>query len=276
MPNIYGYFDHVAYLRDDFAERQEKNLHYSLRAMADKLGLNSSTIVRVMHGKRNVSKRLVPVFIDYLGLRHKEADYFKSLVAFNQAKSGNKRVDAYRSLVALRNGRTKNVANDQCAFYEHWYVSAIRELLRFYPFQGNYNQLAKMLSPPITVNEARGAIKLLRKLGFIDKVGNAYAVQHSNISTGECWHAAAIHHFQQQTLLKASEALDRIPKKERDFSTMTMCYSDEGFKKIRDLLKRTREELVRIEESDKYKNVDTKSSDGVWNDGLIVNLHLQQ
>jgi hypothetical protein len=33
-----------------------------------------------------------------------------------------------------------------------------------------------------------------------------------------------------------------------------MCYSGEGFAKVKELLKRTREELTRIEEADKDKD----------------------
>jgi hypothetical protein len=35
---------------------------------------------------------------------------------------------------------------------------------------------------------------------------------------------------------------------------MTMCYSKEGYKKVRQILKHTREELTRIEEGDQGGN----------------------
>jgi uncharacterized protein (TIGR02147 family) len=49
-------------------------------------------------------------------------------------------------------------------------------------------------------------------------------------------------------------ALDRIEKEKRDFSTMTMCFSKDGFMKVRQILKRTREEIAAVEESDKERN----------------------
>ena len=76
MPGIYGYFDILEFLRADFEERRRKNPRYSLRAMASKLELNSATVVRIMNGKRNVSKNLIPRFVVYLGLREREAEYF--------------------------------------------------------------------------------------------------------------------------------------------------------------------------------------------------------
>jgi uncharacterized protein (TIGR02147 family) len=254
MPVIYEYFDLLKFLRDDFNERHAKNPQYSLRAMAERLELNSGTVVRVMNGERNVSKNLLPVYTEYLGLRQKEAGYFKHLVNFCQAKSEKIRNEAYRELIFLRNGRTKTVQDDSYVFYEEWYFSAIREILRITKFNGDFKKLGNLLNPKLTVHETKRAIELLENLGFIDKTETGYVVRENYISTGEKWHGMAVKKFQKETIKKADEAIDRFPKEDRDFSTMTMCYSQDGFNKVKELLKRTREELSRIEEADSGKN----------------------
>jgi uncharacterized protein (TIGR02147 family) len=254
MPNIYTYFDIRLYLQDDFAERKSRNPKFSLRAMADRLKVNSATVIRIMNGDRNISNNMLPVFINYLGLRQKEAEYFQVLVQFCQSKSEQTRHAAYRSLIMKRSGMTRTVSDAHYAFYEEWYFTAIRELLRIHPFDGNYKKLASSVVPSISVHEVKRAINLLVNLGFIEKKAEIFTVKESSITTGETWNGAAIKTFQQQMLKKAIDAMDRFSKEERDFSTMTMCYSEEGLKKVRDLLKNTREELSRIEESDKGAN----------------------
>ena len=254
MAAIFSYFDFREFLKADFQERKSRNPAFSIRAMAAKLELNSSTLTRIFNEKRNIGKNLMPRFVKFLGLRSREAEYFYHLVTFCQAKSEHQRMAEYRELAHLRNGRVKEVAQSRYAFYEEWYFSAVRELLRFYPFSGDYQALGKMLDPPITVQEAKRAINLLLKLGFIDHFNHAFAVRDTSISTGEVWQGTAIQRFHQETLGKAVEAVERIPRQERDFSTMTMCYSAEGYKKARELLKRTREELARIEECDPQRN----------------------
>jgi len=254
MPHIYTYFDIHQFLQDDFAERKSRNPKYSLRAMADRLKVNSATIIRIMNGNRNISSTMLPVFSSYLGLRQKEAEYFRALVQFCQSKSEPDRQDAYRTLITIRNSMTRTVPSDHYAFYEEWYFTVIRELLRINMFSGDYKKLASSLSPSLTVHEAKRAINLLVNLGFIEKTDSTYSVIENSITTGEKWNGAAIKTFQQQMLEKAIEALNRFPKEERDFSTMTMCYSEDGLKKVRDLLKNTREELSRIEESDRDAN----------------------
>lgn len=250
MISIYGYVDFTEYLRDDFRQRKNRNRKYSYRAMAERLELSSSTVVRIMNGKRGLSRSMIPRFVSYLDLSQKEADYFRSMVVFKTAKSEQTRMEAYRSMTSLRGGRTITVSQKQHSFYEKWYYSAIRELLRIEKFTGDYKKLAGKLEPPIGESQARKAVDILRSLGLIRCDGDSYCVTDKNISTGEIWQDAAIHTFQHAISQKATEALNGIPRQERDFSTMTMCYSRQGFQKVRELLKRTREELSRIEESD--------------------------
>lgn len=254
MADLFSFFDFHEYLKADLNERKVKNPRFSIRAMAAKLELNSSTLTRIFNEQRKISKKLLPKFIKFLGLRSKEAEYFTCLVGFCQAKSERERMAAYQELVMLRNGRTKDIPESRYAFYEKWYYSALRELLRFFPFTGDYHALGRMLDPPITMQESKRAINLLLGLGLVDQVDASYTARDSNISTGEIWHGMAVQRFHLDTLTKAIEALQRIPRHERDFSTMTMCYSSEGYKKVRELLKHTREELTRIEEGDRDHN----------------------
>jgi uncharacterized protein (TIGR02147 family) len=254
MTSIYGYFDIHEYLRAEFEERKGRNPRYSYRAMAAKLGLNSGTMARIMNGERNVSSNLVPRLAALFGLRSKETEYLEQLAALGRARDERARLRAYRALVDLRNGRTNTVTERQHVFYEEWYYSAVRELLRFYPFHGDYHRLAKMLEPSITVHEAKRAVRVLREQGLIERINGAYVVKHNNISTGAKWHGMAVHRYQETTTDLARKALDRVPRPERDFSTMTMCYSSQGMKRAREVLKRTREELSSIEEADKERN----------------------
>jgi len=254
MPTIFSYFDLLEFLAADLLERKARNPGFSIRAMASKLGMNSSTLTRIFNGKRNLSKNLLPIFSRYFGFRSKEAEYFLHLVGFCQAKSERERMREYRVLTALRNGRSSEVSEEQYAFYEEWYFTAIRELLRFFPFSGDYGALARMFDPPLTVPEAKRAVALLLRLGFIDKVGTSYVVRNEAITTGEIWHGLAVQKFHQDMHARASEALEKIPRAERDFSTMTMCYSPDGYKKARETLMHAREELARIDECDKAAN----------------------
>jgi len=71
--SIYSYFDYRDFLRDNFAERKAHNQKYSYRAIADKIGINSATLIRILNGKRNLSRNILPKFLQFLKLKKKEA-----------------------------------------------------------------------------------------------------------------------------------------------------------------------------------------------------------
>ena len=51
-------------------------------------------------------------------------------------------------MIAFKEVRADLVGMDRLEFYSKWYHGAIRELLFFHPFRGDYAELARRLSPP--------------------------------------------------------------------------------------------------------------------------------
>jgi uncharacterized protein (TIGR02147 family) len=155
----------------------------------------------------------------------------------------------------FRNEYRKPVNPDAYEFYEQWYYTVIRELLHFFPFTDDFEGLAKMVQPEITANQAKKAVAVLQRIGFIKKTEDGcFKPDQGFITTGKTWRSVAIEIFQKTMMENGVTALDRFPREKRDFSTMTMRFSDEGYKKVRQILKRTREEIAHIEEEDKAAN----------------------
>ena len=59
------------------------------------------------------------------------------------------------------------ISKESFDFYNHWYISAIRELLFIFDFIDNYSELAKKLRPTIKTSEAKRSIKTLLSLKLI-------------------------------------------------------------------------------------------------------------
>jgi uncharacterized protein (TIGR02147 family) len=255
MDSIYTYFDYRQYLNDLVQEMRRRNKMLSLRAIAARIGINSGTLVRILNNERNISKKLIPAFASFLRLKNKESLYFSILVEFNQARDNEKRRNLYDQLIMFRNEYRKPVNPDAYEFYEQWYYTVIRELLHFFPFTDDFEGLAKMVQPEITANQAKKAVAVLQRIGFIKKTEDGcFKPDQGFITTGKTWRSVAIEIFQKTMMENGVTALDRFPREKRDFSTMTMRFSDEGYKKVRQILKRTREEIAHIEEEDKAAN----------------------
>lgn len=257
MPNVFDYMDYREFLRDVYQENKARNPAYSCRFIARKVGFKSASFFsQILKGRSNISLSTAARFAAFLKLKRKEVDFFEALVLFNQAKSHEEKKQGFERLMAFRSSRVRIVGADQYEFYEKWYYTAIRELLYFQPFAGDYDALARRLSPPIKAAEARQAVALLQKLGMISRNSQGQWMRADAVSssTGYEANATAIHNFQLQTLALAGESIDRFPRDTRSISTVTFSLSSKGFKAIEEELRGFRRKLLKIAEDDEKED----------------------
>jgi uncharacterized protein (TIGR02147 family) len=252
VASIYSFVDYREYLRQELAERRAKNARFSCRAAARKLGINSGTMVRIINGKRNLSRNLLPKFINFLKLKPREVEYFQLLVNFDRSASVQERQRHFAKILGLRGERKRSVGPDQYEFYHHWYYTAVREILRQKGSPCSPDDIAAALVPEISPRQAANAVETLERLGFIDRSANgSIRVRDALITTGDKWQGAAIHEFQTAMIRKALEAMEWFSKQDRDISTVTVGLSEHGLNRARSVLSRARQEILDIEEEDK-------------------------
>ena len=70
--------DFRVHLQNEFIDRCKKNPRYSLRAFARSLEIDSSSLSRLLNGKRMVSKTMHLVLGEKLGLAPHIIKYFRS------------------------------------------------------------------------------------------------------------------------------------------------------------------------------------------------------
>ncbi|MDB5050556.1 MAG: hypothetical protein JWO30_3627 [Fibrobacteres bacterium] len=257
MPNIFEYNDFRAYLRDYYLENKARNYRFSYSFIAQKLGFESPSFFgHLISGRSNLSSAMTARFVLFLKLKRRAADFFETLVNYNQAKDPLEEKRHFEKLVAFKGSKIRLMGADQYEFYGKWYYPAIRELLYFHPVKGDYDALAKMLSPPIKASEARQAVQLLLRLGLARKDAQGAVVRADPLSDSTGYQAAdaSIYDFQQQTLALAGEAIQRFPRDTRSLSTLTFSLSQNGFDTINEELKGFRRRLLKIAEEDKAED----------------------
>jgi len=256
MVNLFSYTNYRLFLQDYYAEQKALDSKYSHRYFADRIGIHSTGFFSdVLQGKRNLTAPLILKFANGLKLKKNEQDYFENLVHFNQAESHEEKNHYYARLLSQKKVDVNVLGKNQYEFYREWYYSAIRELLNFYAFKGDYAALAKKLNPSIRPEQAKKAIKILEKLGLIkqDKSGR-YQQTSAIISTGEEFRPMNVWNFQSATMELAKEALSRHPKENRDISTVILTLSAHSVKQAKIELDVVRKRLLALAEQD--KNVD--------------------
>lgn len=251
-PSIFTYSDYRVFLRDAYEDRRAKDPNFSHRFISGKIGVASSSwFAEVLKGKVNLAGTHLIKLAALMKLKDNETDYFEALVQYNQAGSMEEGNRHFKKLLSFKEMKVDLVGQEKFEFYSKWYYSAIRELLFFHEFMGDYSSLAKMLDPPIKASQAREGIRLLELLDFIKKDPQGRLRPHtSTLKKDSSFRSLYTANYLKANMELGVQALDRFQKEERHVSSMTLSLSAPGFQKALAELEAMRKRLVRLMEED--------------------------
>lgn len=232
MPNIFEFTDYRKYLKAYFDERKAKDPKFSHRFLARQLDLATSNfILLVMQGKRRLNSSLCFRISEVIGHNAKEAVYFETMVQYGDAKATKEKDTYFNRMMALRKDlKIGRIEESQFDYYSNWYNPVIRELVTQPDFSGNMEELGRMVSPSLTQAQARKAVELLLKLGLIRKNGGKYEQATELIATDPEISSVGVRNFHKEMGRLGIEALERIPKEERNISSCTLALTEEQFR----------------------------------------------
>jgi uncharacterized protein (TIGR02147 family) len=245
---VFEYTDYRRYLREFYAWAKTHQKGFSHRTFMAKTGMSGPNYFkRVMEGVHNLTDNSIPKFTAALGLSDAEATYFRNLVYFNQAETLDDKDKYFGILMQLKSPHSGYLLEQaQYEYYSDWYNVAIREMLAFFPYDGNAAEMGKRLSPPVPPKQVKRAIALLEGLGLIargeDGVHRATA---KFILTDPDVQSLFIPRFHQAMTRMAGEAITRFPRDERYFSSSTVSLSERTYQEIIELIRATRKEVLR-------------------------------
>jgi uncharacterized protein (TIGR02147 family) len=253
MNKIYRYLDYRAFLKDALKERKGNNPHFSYRYISNYLNLKSPGFFNwVLQGKKRLPDPLVPRIAELFRLDKEESEYLSILVKYNHCARTDERELLFRQLAGFYTKRMKELQPEQYQLFSQWYYLAIRELLRVIRFKDDFRELAKSLSPKITVREAQEAIMTLKKLGLIAPDESCFLKPtESLITTKDVWESELIKNLQIHFADMGKNAIVTVPKQQRDISNLTFCASEGAMKQIAHEIARLREKVLQISENDR-------------------------
>jgi uncharacterized protein (TIGR02147 family) len=244
--SIYDYTDYRQYLRDYYEEQKAKNPAFSYRYFAMKAGFNSSGLYKdIVDGRTGITRGLILRFATAMKLSAKQQEYFETMVYFNEAKTVDEKKLYFERLMKYHNSKAFRVEKNQYEYYSKWYYVAVRELLAIGGFKDDYAAIAQALSPSIRKEQAEKAIKVLKKLGLIQKDRNGcYKAVDKILTTGSEVKSLAVANFQKAMMDLAKGALDRYPVEQRNISTITFSVPEKAYADIRDELIACRKRIL--------------------------------
>lgn len=258
--SVFDYTDYRKYLADYYRLQKSVNPAFSYRYFARRAGINSSGFYKeLIDGKRSLSRSLILKFSGAIRLSKKEAEYFENMVYLNESRTVEERKLFFERMMASQTTRARIIETAKYEYYLKWYYGAVRALLSLKKYRDtpeDFRKIAKALNPEIKPGQAKKALRILEKLGFIRKdESGVFSLIDQVISTGSLKqdrNIAALHvvNFQKEMMKLAQGAFDRFTSDKLNMSTMTLGISEATLAQIKEELATVRNKIAGLAEND--------------------------
>ncbi|MBN1129187.1 MAG: TIGR02147 family protein [Chitinispirillaceae bacterium] len=256
LPSVFQYTDYRRFLLDVLPLLRNEGKKLSYRTICNTIGIKSTGhFTLVLQGKANISIPLAMKFAQFLKLKKREVEFFLTLVLFNQAKNHSDKNDYFLKMISFKESAVRLVNADQYAYYDKWYHAVIRALLEIVPVKEDFSEIAKLVDPPVSAEEAKKSIELMVNLRLVEKDGAGnYRPAEAVIDSGPAIGSLAVTNYAINLLDLGKQAFDRFPLQERIFSWSTLGVSEKGYEQVVQELREFRRKVYEIARNDQSAN----------------------
>lgn len=249
MADIFDYDDYRDLIKDYYFAHKKRNSLYSFNTLGKMLGLDASHAYYIVQKKRNLPVHAVPAAKKLLGLEGRSASYFDLLLVASRTKSDKKKNEILQKAFQLRDVKRHLLENNEIKYLSEWWTVIVRALIEVKHGKIDVSEIANSLIPPITEEQAKESIELLKSLGFIKPISEERVkLSDPHITIQGAEKAEAIRNFQSKVMQFGIRSLKEIQPDERDISTITMAVDSQGFQDIKDMIREFRKELqIRVD-----------------------------
>ncbi len=227
--------DFRIWLQQQFTSRCKRNPKYSLRAFAQMLKMDASSVSQIFAGKRKASTRVISKICDTLS-----AGPVLKTVFLNEAKAKFKN-SKYK--VTDKKAAFELLAEDAFAVISEWYHFAILELANVNDFKSQASWCANVLG--ISTAEAQIAIERLKRLSLMKEEDGRLIRTNRLLTNFKPGITSSAHkNLQRQILKMAIEAIDHVDAEDKDITCMTMAIDIKKIPAARKVISKFRRELT--------------------------------
>jgi uncharacterized protein (TIGR02147 family) len=253
LPDIYAYNDFRKFIADYQESVFNDDPTFTKSRMASELGLPNSRsfLCDVLRGKR-ISAAFVERFIKLFKFDRNRANFFRTLVRFNQSENPDERELCFEQIIALNRTPKKLIYKDSFEYYKDWYNAALRALLNVYDFDGtDFAALGRKLVPLVPVPKIRKAFNLLRRLNMIAKDSRGFFKPvTSAIGTEDYLRDEVLRQYQVKCLKLAEQAVVTDSGDPKVIAVNTISVSRNGLKRIEKQIEHFRSQVRAIVHKD--------------------------
>lgn len=232
--DIFQFTSFRKYLDEYQAARVQTDPDFTRAGACALLGLpkTRSYYNDIIKGKK-LSTRMIPKFVEVLGLNKKEAKYFETMVNMDQAKTATERNAFFEELLKQHPDSHRILNEDAYEYYNHWYNSVLFTALEVVDVSDDLEPIQKLISPKVSVGTLKRSLELLERLGFVRKNENGFWKScRDSVSSGTYNNSDLVRQYQLQCFELSKQALLAGDESSSDMATFTFSVSDDAFKAI--------------------------------------------
>lgn len=253
--DIFQFTNFRKYLDEYQAARVQTDPDFTRAGACALLGLpkTRSYYNDIVKGKK-LSTRMIPKFVEVLGLNKKEARYFETLVNMDQAKTATERNAFFEELLKQHPDSHRILNEDAYEYYNHWYNSVLFTALEVVDVSDDLEPIQKLIFPKVSVGTLKRSLELLERLGFVRKNEDGFWKScRDSVSSGAYNNSDLVRQYQLQCFELSKQALLASDESSSDMGTFTFSVSDDAFKAIAKEIQGLKAKVRKIIMQDKKK-----------------------
>ena len=245
LEHLFDYDDFRKFLQDYFEEQKKMRAVFSHRFFAAKAGFSSSSYcLNVIRGRFNLTPKSIDKIAKAMDFEPLQKSYFEALVQYNQAQQVDERENAWEQIVQIRKQiEFTHITTREQAYFSKWYYPVVREMAVNADWHDDYMVLARMLTPQITTEEARDAVKKLLEWNLLKKVGDHYEETSQMLDASEI-PPIALRQIRREYIQHAIGAVESMPKDERFAAFTTLAMSESSYNYAVEVLEEARKKII--------------------------------
>ena len=246
LEHLFDYDDFRKFLQDYFEEQKKMRAVFSHRFFAAKAGFSSSSYcLNVIRGRFNLTPKSIEKIAKAMDFEPLQKEYFEALVQYNQAQQVDERDQAWKQIQQIRKQiEFTHVTTRGQAYFSKWYYPVIRELAVESGWNGDYRVLARLLTPQITTDEAREAVKNLLEWGLLRKLDDGRFVETSQMLDAAEIPPIALRQIRREYIQHAIGAVESMPKDERFAAFTTLAMSENSYNYAVEVMEEARKKII--------------------------------
>lgn len=246
LEHLFDYDDFRKFMQDYFEEQKKMRSVFSHRFFAAKAGFSSSSYcLNVIRGRFNLTPKSIEKISKAMDFEPLQKEYFEALVQYNQAQQVDERDQAWKQILQIRKQiEFTHITTREQAYFSKWYYPVIRELAADTQWHGDYRVLARSLTPQITTDEARDAVKNLLEWGLLRKLDDGRYVQTSQMLDAAEIPPIALRQIRREYIQHAIGAVESMPKDERFAAFTTLAMSESSYNYAVEVLEEARKKII--------------------------------